>query len=164
MIVLYVFLVLISCLVLYYLKNGAIYLPTSSGRIDQIIHFANIKNGTKVVDLGSGDGRIVIAMAKAGAIATGFEINPILVWWARFKIWRAGLSDNAKIYSKNFWNQDLGDYQVIVVFGMTHIMARLEKKIQKELSKESIVISYIFKFPNLPLSFSEQGVHVYKML
>ena len=86
--------------------------------------------------------------ALAGALASGFENNPLLVWWARYKIRKAGLSDQANIFWKSYWQTDLSSYDVVVVFGITHIMARLESKLQAELRPGSLVISNIFRFPN----------------
>ena len=59
---------------------GAFFAKTDDVSLQNMIKLAKIKPGDIAVDLGSGDGKIVIAMAKAGAIAYGFEINPFLVW------------------------------------------------------------------------------------
>ncbi|MBU4142330.1 hypothetical protein KKE99_05680, partial [Patescibacteria group bacterium] len=70
-------------LFVYALFFGAPYVPIPKNGLDKMVEFANIKFGQKAVDLGSGDGRIMIAMAKAGAIVHGYEINPLLVWWTQ---------------------------------------------------------------------------------
>ena len=57
----------------------------------------------KAVDIGSGDGRIVIALAKKGLIAHGIEINPFLAMFSRFKINAAGLKGKAFIHRASFW-------------------------------------------------------------
>lgn len=56
--------------------HGAIYYPSSNKQIATIIKFANIQKGEKAVDIGSGDGRVVFALAQASAEAHGYEINP----------------------------------------------------------------------------------------
>src|SRR3990167_6554218 len=65
---------------------GAIYVPTGRTKIKKIIELANIKPGDRAVDLGSGDGRLVIALAKSGGESHGYEINPWLVRLARKNI------------------------------------------------------------------------------
>src|SRR3989344_9046692 len=56
-----------------------------------------IKKGEKVIDLGSGDGRLMIAFAKKGCSVEGVEINPILVLISKIWIRKAGLKDKAKV-------------------------------------------------------------------
>jgi len=128
-----------------------------------MIRLAQIKPGMKAVDLGSGDGRVVMALAQAGTEAYGFEVNPILVWWSRYKIKKVNLSDKAKILQKSFWNADLSSFGLVMVFGMSHIMPKLETKLKSELKPGSKVVSNIFRFPNWQPEYSEHGVYVYKM-
>ena len=66
--------------------NGAIYYPSEKKNVEVIVKFLNIKPGEKIADLGSGDGRIIIALARAGAEAHGYEVNPFLVRQSRKKI------------------------------------------------------------------------------
>jgi ribosomal protein L11 methylase PrmA len=156
-------LVIIICLiVLYQLSQGAIYLPTKKPAIEKIIEFAGIRPGMRVLDLGSGDGRVVIALAQAGAQAYGFEINPILVVWSNYKIRKSGLANRATVLRKNFWNESFAEYELVVIFGMSHIMDKLEQKLRTELKPGTLVISNIFQFPNWAAIAEEEGVRVYK--
>ena len=141
---------------------GAIYVPTEKERIKTIIRFAEIKPGEKAVDLGSGDGRLVIALAKAGAEAHGYEINPLLVWKARKDISKAKIENKAFIHWKSFWQEDLSDFDVVVIYGISHIMRRLEKKLKGELKKDARVICNAFNFPNWTQIKKEDGVYLYK--
>ncbi len=143
-------LIIIAILVVAYFLGvfyGAPFLVSFQETVAQIITAAEIRPGEKLADLGSGDGRILIAAAKAGAEAHGYEINPILVFWSRLRIRKAGLSDRAKVHWKNFWFADLSGFDIVVVFGVTQIMPRLEKKLQKEFRSGARVISNIFQFP-----------------
>lgn len=130
--------------------RGAPFVPTKQNTVEQMTVLAQIQPGEKLADLGSGDGRLLIAAAKAGAIAHGFEINPILIWWARYKIKKAGLSGTAFVHWKNFWLADFSQYQIVMVFGITGIMDQLETKLKKELPLDARVISNIFIFKNWP--------------
>ena len=149
--------------VLFLFMNGAPFLATHKKILKKITDFAEIKSGEKTLDLGSGDGRIVIALANVGAQAHGFEINPILVWWSKRKIKKAGLKDKAFIYCRDFWTENFSSFDVITVFGIPHIMSELEKKLKRELRPGARVISAIFSFPNWQFLRKENGVYLYKV-
>lgn len=145
------------------MSQGAIYLPTHWQKVAAMVTLAQVKPGMKVVDLGSGDGRLVIALTQAGAEAHGYEINPILVLWSKINLRRAGLQKQAKIFRQNFWSVNLNQYEVVMIFGMTHVMDRLEQKLLKELKPNTLVISNIFQFKNLKQMASQNGIYVYRI-
>lgn len=143
--------------------GGAFYAPSAKREIEKMVLISRIKHGEKAVDLGSGDGRLVIVLARAGAEAHGYEINPILVWWSKLQIKKAGLSSKAFIHRKNFWNSNLSDFSIISVFGIKHIMERLEVKLKKELKPGSRVVSNYFVFPNWKHSKKESNAYLYEV-
>ncbi len=100
-----------------------------------------------MTDLGSGDGPIVMYFAQHGIKAHGYEINPILALVSKLDIKRRGLEHKAKIYTKNFWKVNLSDYDVVTIYGISYIMADLEKKLRTELKPGTRVVSNYFKFP-----------------
>jgi ribosomal protein L11 methylase PrmA len=110
--------------------------------------------GERAADLGSGDGRIVIALARRGAEAHGFEVNPILVLVSRRNVRRAGLQGRAIIHWKNFWRADLSRFQALTIFQGSAVMRRLEAKVKRELAPGARVISDCWGFPTL----APQGV------
>jgi len=133
---------------LFVVFKGAPFVATDKKKIKDILKFADPQGRQKILDLGSGDGRLVIAMARQGAEAYGYEINPFLVWWSRWKIKQAGLSDRAFVYRKDFWQENLATFDTVVVFGLGSIMGRLEEKLKKELPNGAKVISNGFSFPD----------------
>jgi hypothetical protein len=139
--------VLIVLVIFSGIVRGAPFVPTKREAVHRLINFANLKPGERLADLGSGDGRIVIAAARAGAEAHGFEINPLLVLASRRKIKKAGLDGRAFIHWKNFWREDLSGYDVITIYGLGSIMKGLEKKLNLELAPAGRVLSYIFPLP-----------------
>lgn len=148
-----------------YLSRGAIYLPSHDAAVKQMVNALQIKPGEKAVDLGSGDGRVVIAMAKAGAKdVVGYEVNPFLVWWSRANVRKAGVADRAKIYRKSFWRVSFRDTQCITLFGITYIMKELEEKLLKELPAGARVVSNGFQFPHWKGEKVAEGVHLYRKL
>lgn len=141
---------------------GAPFEPTSERKLKKIIKLAKIKRGEKAVDLGSGDGRIVIAMAKKGAEAHGYEVNPILVLLSRRNIRKAGLKGKAFIHWKSFWGVNLRGFDVVVMFQFHTVMKRLKRKLQKDLKKGARVVSYYWKLPQWNLVKREENIFVYK--
>jgi len=160
---------IVSCLILIFvtyvllrpLASGAIYFPTSSGNLAIILKMAEVRPGDKIADLGSGDGRILIAFARAGAEAHGYEVNPLLVRCSRQAILKAGLEEKAIVYWVSFWRTNLSRYDAVVVYGFPHIMKKLGEKLKRELVPGTKVISNIYTFPNWAEAKSENRVHLY---
>lgn len=153
--------ILIIALVARSLICGAPYVPSSDAKIREMLRLAAIKPGERVADFGSGDGRVVMAFANAGAEAHGYEINPILVWWSRRKIRTAGLAARARIHYQSFWRVDAGDFDIITVFGISHIMPALARKLRGELASGARVLSNAFTLPNWPPAAAADGVYRY---
>lgn len=101
----------------------------------------------RIIDLGSGDGRVVIEFAQHGFTATGIELNPLLVLWSRRKVRQAGLQGEARIKWGNFWNTDLKEYDAVFMFQFATANKLLAKKLKEELNKGSVVISAGFELP-----------------
>lgn len=141
--------------------KGAPFMISGKNPIRRIIKILEIKPGQKAADLGSGDGRIVIAMARAGAIAHGYEINPFLVWWSRRKIAREGLSGKAFIHQKSFWNENFSSFDFISIYGIGYIMKDLEEKLQRELPVGAKVAANAFEFPTWKYAKRDNGVFLY---
>jgi len=143
---------------------GAPFEPTSKRKLTKIMKLAKIKKGEKTVDLGSGDGRIVIEMAKKGAEAHGFEINPFLVLMSKRNIRKAGLKGKAFIHWKSFWSENLGKYDVIVMFQFHTVMKRLKRKLKRELKNKARIVSYYWKLPNLKITKKDENIFLYKKI
>lgn len=126
---------------------GALYVPSKENDIVVMIEMAGLSTGQKAVDLGAGDGRIVIALAKKGIEAHGYEINPALVFKANQQILKAGLQDKAFMHCANFWNQDISQFDIIVMYSIPFAMEKLENKLQKEAKSGAKIISNYFAFP-----------------
>jgi len=137
------------------------YVPSGWNRVKTMAELAQATEGQKTLDLGSGDGRVVIAMAQVGALAYGYEINPELIEKALENIVKAQVAKNAFILNKDYWNEDLSGFDIITIYGMTSVMKNLEKKLQKELKPGSKVISNFFTFPNWPHTIKKDGIYVY---
>lgn len=129
--------------------SAAPWVPLWRRDVQRMIALAAISPQTVVYDLGAGDGRIVIAAAKAGAKqAIGLEIAilPYLVAWC--KIWLSGVARNASMQFKNIYRCSFAQAGVVFIFLTPGAMAKLEAKLLDELPTGARVISYAFRFPN----------------
>ncbi|XP_042344729.1 adenine nucleotide translocase lysine N-methyltransferase isoform X2 [Plectropomus leopardus] len=126
------------------------YLPSSKVQTLNIMQLLEGRSG-RLADLGSGDGRLVFAASSAGFQCTGFEINSILVAYARSKArWNGVPSSQATFVKKDFWKTDLSTYNNVTAFLAPGVMAALGEKLLKELPEDACVITSRFPFPNWP--------------
>ena len=161
-IIFYLTVVIGSIIMLVWLYRGPFYVPTRRKYVQRIISMLDIKKGETFVDLGSGDGRLLVAIVEAGGIAHGYEHNPLLVMQSRKSLKKLGMEDRASVYMENFWNTDISKYDGVVVYGIPYIMNRLEEKLKKELKSGARVVSYSFPLPKWEPSAKEKAVYLYK--
>lgn len=138
------------------------FVATPDEKLALIIEFAEIQPGEKSIDLGAGDGRVVIAFAKKGAIATGFEIQPKYVRRAKMNIARAGLSEKASVTEADFWLENLGEYDIVTIYGMAAIIQRVADKLSAELHPGTKVISNGFPLPGWAPIKSKDHIYLYR--
>ncbi len=150
--------------VLVIVFKGAPFLPSFRQSVAKMIEFADIQPGDKAVDLGSGEGRIVIALAKKGIEAHGYEINPVLVIWSWVNVVLSGTYGKAHIHWGNFWSKDLSQFTIVTLFGLTKIMPELEKKLSGELKPGARVVSNVFTFPGWTPSDKEGEIFKYTII
>ena len=115
----------------------------------RLLDIAQVKPGEIVIDLGAGDGRIVIAAAKTyGARAIGYEIAilPYFVGWVRIAL--LGLRGKARLKYRNFFKEDLSQADVICAFLTPPAMAKLKPKLEKEAKPGCRIVSYAFHIPD----------------
>lgn len=107
-----------------------------------------INNKDTLIDLGSGDGKIIFAAAKLGAKAIGYELDPLLVKRSRKKIKNLKLEKLASIRQKNFWKANWQEASIIVIYQFPKYVKELEPVLEKEINKSTIVVSNAYPFPN----------------
>jgi SAM-dependent methyltransferase len=146
----------------YSVFYGAPWVPTDDRNVDEMLRIADVKAGDRVADLGSGDGRILIAAAKRGAIAEGWEISPFLWLYAWWNIRRAGMQERARTHLASFWPADTSRFDVVTLFLIDTQMKTMEGKLKKELRPGSRVSSYAFRFPTwTPAAENGHGTRLY---
>lgn len=140
------------------------YVPATSRQVENVIkmckrHKTPERKTEKLIDLGSGDGRIVLASAKHGFACVGVELNVWLVLYSRVLAALHGLRNRARFQRKDLWKVDLSEYDKIVIFGVAEMMPALKGKLTKEMSKESRVVACRFPIPDWePLDSIDEGI------
>jgi SAM-dependent methyltransferase len=126
----------------------ATYFPTPEPVVQEMLQAVDLKPGEVHFDLGSGDGRIVLAAAgDFGADSTGFEIDPDLVTVSRNRIRRAGLSGHARILSQDLQKADFQNADVITAFLTPEGLVQLEPVLRAEVRPDVRVVAYKFPVP-----------------
>lgn len=125
------------------------WLPVRKKDMERILKLAQVKENDLVYDLGSGDGRVVIAIANnSDAQVVGFEISLLPYLWSKIRIWFLGLAKRLEIRYGDFLKRDLGQAKVIFCFLTPMAMKKLDEKFRKELKQGTKIISYSFSMPN----------------
>lgn len=149
------------------LNKGAPFIPNTKKKIQSLIKILQEINNKykleKAVDLGSGDGRVLIALNKEGFHCDGVELNKILHKQSIRKIQKAGLGDKCTIFNEDFFNINLSKYDLIVLWQSPQIMSKLFHKFKKELKKGTVICSYYFKIPGLEEIHKKDNWHVYEI-
>lgn len=129
---------------------GAPYVPTRRREAREAFTVLRpLTAGDVVLDIGSGDGAVLGVVARAGATAVGYEINPFLVAISRWRLRRH--RETVTVRLRNFWATSFPDATTVVyTFGDSRDIAKMYQKVQREatrLEKPIDLISYAFQVP-----------------
>jgi hypothetical protein len=153
--------ILCFCFVVFF---GPPYLPTLNPNARKAIEMINLKPGEILLELGSGDGKILKMFAETGVIAVGIELNPILVIVSKIKTWRH--RKYVKIVWGNFWNTSSWPAaDGIFVFILQKHMHKLDNKIMQwhgTKDKPVRLVSFAFKIPGKQPVKSSKSVYLYE--
>jgi cyclopropane fatty-acyl-phospholipid synthase-like methyltransferase len=113
--------------------------------VEAMLELARVKHDDVVYDLGSGDGRIVIAAAKKyGARGVGVEIDPSLVKTARQNAAAAGVANRVRFVTQDLFTTDLSKASVVTLYLLQSINERLRPKLVRELRPGTRIVSHVF--------------------
>ena len=123
---------------------------TPAGVVDEIMQMAAVGPGDYVVDLGSGDGRLVIAAVAKYKARGGFgvDINPMMITLSNQNAVTAGVADRVKFYERDLFATDVSEATVVTIYLLPSIMAKVEMKLLAELKPGTRVVVHDFPFPN----------------
>jgi tRNA G37 N-methylase Trm5 len=120
-----------------------IFLPTPEDVVEEMLTMAKVKKGDVVYDLGCGNGRIVVAAAKRGAKASGWDINPVRIKEAKENVKQNKVESNAKIVLGDIFALDLSGADVITLYLFPRLTAKLIPQLEK-LKPGARIVSHDF--------------------
>jgi SAM-dependent methyltransferase len=121
------------------------YVATPERVVERMLVLAKVGPQDVVYDLGSGDGRIVIAAArKHGARGVGIDIDPQRIKEGRDNARRAGVADRVEFREGDLFKADIGDATVVTLYLMSSVNLRLRPKLLNELKPGTRVVSHAF--------------------
>jgi len=144
------------------LIRGAPPVPSNKRTIEIFLQIATEHATQKAVDLGAGDGRVVQALAAHGIETHGYEINPLLVWWGKMRLRKAGLRHKGVLKTANLWSQNLGEFDLVFIYGLPNVMRHFEAKLERELRPGARVASNSFPLPNWKPVKQIEHVYLYQ--
>lgn len=121
--------------------KGAPFAKSNKKEIRTMLDLAGINKNDLVIDLGSGDGTILLECARKGAKAVGIEINPFLVWYSRLRVKLSGLDGKVDIRFSDFRNFSLRDADIVFLYLLPKTVRNLAEKFKRELKAGARVVS-----------------------
>jgi hypothetical protein len=119
------------------------YVPTPQVVVDRMLDMAQVSTEDMVIDLGSGDGRIMITAAQRyGARGFGVEIDPRLVQRSNEEARRLGVADRVKFLQQDLFNTDFHEAAVLTLYLLPDVNIALRPKILAELKPGTRVVSH----------------------
>ena len=124
-------------------KSGGPYVPTPQVVVDQMLRMAAVGESDFVVDLGSGDGVIVLTAAKQfKAAGMGVDIDPELVKLSNDSARNLGVADRVRFLQQDVYKADLSRASVLTLYLLPGMMLSLRPKIFNELKPGVRVVSH----------------------
>ncbi len=139
---------------------GAPYLPTLRPQVKAVLELADLQPGNTLLELGCGDGRVVLAAARQGINVIGYELNPLLAilsWLRTRRHWR-----QVRIIWGNYWQAAWPPADAIFVFLIPRYMKKLDKKIVQYKHKPVNLVSFAFAVPGKKPAKQKAGVFLYR--
>jgi SAM-dependent methyltransferase len=141
---------------------GAPWTPTEKNVVRKMLKMAGASSKTRVYDLGSGDGRIVIMAAKEfGASGVGVEINPLLFLLSVLYSVAGGMRKRTRFILNSFFKVNLRDADIVTLFLLQPTNINLKDKLERELRHGTKVVSYKFTFPGWKLKKKDLKDKIY---
>jgi len=138
---------------------GAPYVPTLKPQVAAALELADLKAGQTLLELGCGDGKVLIAAAQQGIQVVGYELNPILALIAWLRTRRYG--SQVHVIWGNFWQRPWPQAEAIFVFLLPKYMPKLDKKCMQYAHSPIKLVSFAFEVPNKKPVRQKAGLYLY---
>jgi SAM-dependent methyltransferase len=153
----------------FVLLRGAPYLPTLGKQVGSALDLINLEPGQTLLELGCGDGKVLIAAAERGWRVVGYELNPLMAGIAWWRTRRYHASGQVKVVWGDFWRAEWPQSEGIFVFLLDRYMEKLDKNIVqyyarygKYKGKRVKVISFAFQIPGKVPIAEKDGLFLYE--
>lgn len=143
----------------FVLLFGAPFLPTLKPQIGAALDLLDLQPGETMLELGCGDGRVLIAAAKRGIKSVGYELNPILATIAWVRTRRYG--KQVRIVWGDYWRTPWPEAQGIFAFLLARYMGKLHKKVMQYPFKPVKVASFAFEINEMRTTRQNRGIFLY---
>jgi ribosomal protein L11 methylase PrmA len=120
------------------------YWQTPAELVEAMLDLAGLQPGERLVDLGCGDGRIVLAAAKRGAEALGIDIDRQRIAEAEAAARAAGLSAKARFRREDMFETPLGEADVVTLYLLGHVNNWLRPRLLAETRPGTRIVSHVF--------------------
>ncbi len=134
--------------------RDVVWVPTPENMVERMLDVAKVTAKDYVMDLGSGDGRNIIAAAKRGARARGVEFNPEMVNLSRRRATEAGVGTKAEFIEGDMYAADISEASVLAIFLLPHNMEKLRDNFLA-LKPGSRIVSNTFAIPEWEADYTE---------
>nr|MDF0369228.1 class I SAM-dependent methyltransferase [Nodosilinea sp. TSF1-S3] len=125
------------------------YVPTPMAVVDEMLRLAEVGEDDVLYDLGSGDGRIVIAAAERfGTRGVGVDIDPERVEEANANAAAAGVTDRVEFREQDLFETDFSEATVVTLYLLSEVNLRLKPRLLQELAPGTRVVSHAFDMGN----------------
>lgn len=134
-----------ACGALAQQRSDVPYVPTPWNVVEAMLEIAKVGPDDYVIDLGSGDGRIVITAAKRrGAQGFGVDLDEDLVHTARREAERQGVAGRVAFYPRNLFDTDISRATVLTMYLLSSINLQLRPRLLAELRPGTRIVSHDF--------------------
>ena len=139
-----------------------VYVPTPQPVVDRMLQMARVGEHDFLIDLGAGDGRILITAARRyGARGFGVDTDPERVREANAAAARAGVAEKVRFAERNLFEQDIRGASVVALYLMPEVNLRLRPKLLAEMRPGARVVSHDYHmgdwFPDATLTVESPG-------
>lgn len=151
----------VSLLLGFVVFFGPPYVPTLRRNMDAALDLLDLKPGQTMLDLGSGDGRVLVAAAKRGINVVGIELSPVLalISWFRTRRYRK----RVRIIWGNYFMSTWPPADAIFTFMIPRQMATLDKHVERWRGKKPVrLASFAFQIPGKKPAGTRNGVFLYE--
>ena len=128
-------------------EPDVVFVPTPPDVVDAMLKLAKVTSSDVVYDLGSGDGRILIAAAKTyGARGVGIDIDPERVREATANARANNVADKVSFRREDLFVADISPATVVTLYLSPSVNSRLAPKLMTELKPGTRIVSHAFDF------------------